>query len=117
MTKKLSSATSQSEATIPLSLSRIFNISAQLKFFIKNIWSTVQTTLTVDTNQIWRSQIIKLFSANVYDCFLLEESKCQNLFLLSEGDDDIPNPDYKKWNLIYQNLALALYSIISSLMC
>lgn len=49
-----------------------------------------------------------------YEGFLNGESKCPNIFLSSKGDDDILNPDYKKWNLIDQNLASTLYSTIST---
>lgn len=42
------------------------------------------------------------------------ETKCPTKFISYEGSVDILNPDFKKWNMIDQNLASTLYSTIST---
>ncbi|PKU78135.1 Retrovirus-related Pol polyprotein from transposon TNT 1-94 [Dendrobium catenatum] len=77
---------------------------------IKNV--TAQT-LTADNYPIWRSQVQKLFRANGFEGFLTCTIVSPPPTILATSGQQIPNPEYHTWASIDQNLATALYSVIS----
>ncbi|KAI0508127.1 hypothetical protein KFK09_014261 [Dendrobium nobile] len=79
-------------------------IPQQLKFLMSNIRSIISITLTADNYPLWRSQVLKIFKANRFDGFLDGTCLCPP----STDPTSVQN-----WVLIDQNLAAALYSIIS----
>ncbi|KAI0511154.1 hypothetical protein KFK09_011778 [Dendrobium nobile] len=80
-------------------------ISKSLKFVISNLKFLVPHSLTADNFPIWSSQIAKLFKANGFAAFLAARSATKNWD---------PNQDPQQWTVIYQNLATAMCSTISS---
>ncbi|PKU79631.1 Retrovirus-related Pol polyprotein from transposon TNT 1-94 [Dendrobium catenatum] len=80
----------------------------QLKFLMNHI-KGLSLTLNAENFPIWRSQIFKLFKANGFEGFLDGSCPCPNpSTILSETE-----MSFKTWNHIDQNLAAALYSVIS----
>ncbi|PKU82967.1 Retrovirus-related Pol polyprotein from transposon TNT 1-94 [Dendrobium catenatum] len=80
----------------------------QLKFLMNHI-KGISLTLNAENFPIWRSQIFKLFKANGFEGFLDGSCPCP--------DPSTPTSDtgmsFQSWNHIDQNLAAALYSVIS----
>lgn len=87
------------------------HIPSQLKFLIRNFKHIVQTPLTAETHQLWKAQVMKLFSANGYSGFLTGELSCPNQFSISDSGEEIENP-YEKWLLTDWNMVSALYAMI-----
>ncbi|KAL0918373.1 hypothetical protein M5K25_010377 [Dendrobium thyrsiflorum] len=88
-------------------------IPAALKFVISNIKIIVPTQLSPDNYSIWRSQVLKLLTANGFYDFLLPSASPPTQYLtLSDGAQE-PNPKYHEWVLVDQNLAAAVCSTIS----
>ncbi|PKU76820.1 Retrovirus-related Pol polyprotein from transposon TNT 1-94 [Dendrobium catenatum] len=77
---------------------------------IKNV--TAQS-LTAENHSIWRSQVLKLFRANGFEGFLDGTTAAPPTHTLDGTGQQILNPAHSTWVLIDQNLAAALYSIIS----
>ncbi|PKU62867.1 Retrovirus-related Pol polyprotein from transposon TNT 1-94 [Dendrobium catenatum] len=80
----------------------------QLKFLMNHI-KGITLTLTAENFPIWRSQVFKLFKANGFEGFLDGTCICPNPSNPS-SDTEI---SFKNWNHLDQNLAAALYSVIS----
>ncbi|PKU80139.1 Retrovirus-related Pol polyprotein from transposon TNT 1-94 [Dendrobium catenatum] len=85
-------------------------IPPQLKFLLGNIKSIISLPLTADIYPMWRSQVFKIFKANGFEGFLDGSSRCPSP---TESSSSSNNFTSQSWNLIDQNLAAALYSIIS----
>ncbi|PKU76601.1 Retrovirus-related Pol polyprotein from transposon TNT 1-94 [Dendrobium catenatum] len=84
-----------------------------LKFLMGNVKNIVAQPLTADNHPLWRSQVLKLFRANGYHGFLDGSSSIPSDNITSATGQSVPNPAYTNWILIDQNLAAALYSVIS----
>ncbi|PKU73790.1 Retrovirus-related Pol polyprotein from transposon TNT 1-94 [Dendrobium catenatum] len=80
-------------------------IPTQLKFLMSNIKSVISLTLTAENYPLWRSQVFKLFKANGFEGFL--DGSCT----YPAANDPHLSPHL--WTLLDQNLAAALYSVIS----
>lgn len=113
MDENLSSSMSQTKATRSAVPTSEIPIPSQLKFLIGTIKSTVQTILTTETHQIWRSQILKLFRANGFEGFLTGTTVCPPKLIISTENEQHENPDYLRWIMVDQNLSSALFSTIS----
>ncbi|KAL0929027.1 hypothetical protein M5K25_000966 [Dendrobium thyrsiflorum] len=102
--------TTSSSTTSPSVYTLITNsdvsIPSQLKFFMAN--------LTADNHHIWKSQLLKLFSANGFDGYLTGATPKPPKQILSDDGTFVPNLLYQTWILIDRNLFDALYSTISS---
>ncbi|PKU79283.1 Retrovirus-related Pol polyprotein from transposon TNT 1-94 [Dendrobium catenatum] len=84
-------------------------IPQQLKFLMSHIKGIISLTLTAENFPIWRSQVFKLFKANGFEGFLDDSCLCP-----SPHHQTMANElSFQTWNLLDQNLAVALYSIIS----
>ncbi|PKU84066.1 Retrovirus-related Pol polyprotein from transposon TNT 1-94 [Dendrobium catenatum] len=88
-------------------------IPSSLKFLMHNIKNIATNTLTADNYSLWRSQVQKLFRANGFEGFLTGATSSPTPTILSGSGQQISNPDYNNWISIDQNLAAALYSVIS----
>ncbi|KAI0498944.1 hypothetical protein KFK09_019842 [Dendrobium nobile] len=84
-----------------------------LKFLMSNVKNIVAQPLTADNHPLWRSQVLKLFRANGYHGFLDGSSPIPPENIVSATGQSVPNPAHTNWILIDQNLAAALYSVIS----
>ncbi|KAI0498499.1 hypothetical protein KFK09_019387 [Dendrobium nobile] len=108
-----SSSLSPSPASSSTDKSKEPKIPAQLKFLMSNVKSVISTQLSTENHPIWKSQILKLFSANGFEGFLTGTNvKPQKQLLATDGTVSL-NPLYQTWMLVDQNLAAALYSTIS----
>ncbi|PKU67006.1 Retrovirus-related Pol polyprotein from transposon TNT 1-94 [Dendrobium catenatum] len=87
-------------------------ISASLKFVVSNIKSIVSTELNQDNYAIWRSQILKIFSANGFAKFL-DSSLCSSSTSHSVESNQTQTQS-AQWNLTDQNLSTSLCSTISA---
>ncbi|KAI0524985.1 hypothetical protein KFK09_004375 [Dendrobium nobile] len=84
-------------------------IPHQLKFLVSHIKGIISLTLTADNFPLWRSQVFKLFKANGFEGFLDGTCVCPSPNDVS-SETEI---SYQTWTLLNQNLAAALYSVIS----
>ncbi|KAL0919184.1 hypothetical protein M5K25_011263 [Dendrobium thyrsiflorum] len=84
-------------------------IPHQLTFLMSNIKGIISLTLIADNYPIWRSQVFKLFRANGFEGFL--DSSCT--FPSPHTPSSSTTLSYQTWTLLDQNLAVALYSVIS----
>ncbi|KAH0470888.1 hypothetical protein IEQ34_000611 [Dendrobium chrysotoxum] len=101
-----------SSSSVPIKMSDTA-IPPQLKFLMTNVKAIINTQLTPNNYFIWKSQILKLFTANGLDGYLDGTAiKLQKQILIAEGSVSI-NPHYQTWLLVDQNLSAALYSTIS----
>ncbi|KAL0918148.1 hypothetical protein M5K25_010140 [Dendrobium thyrsiflorum] len=85
------------------------HIPQQLKFLMSSIKGIISLTLTSDNYPLWHSQVFKLFKVNGFEGFL--DGSCTYT-----PPDTLPSPttlSYQTWTLLDQNLAAALYSVIS----
>ncbi|KAI0492109.1 hypothetical protein KFK09_026374 [Dendrobium nobile] len=89
-------------------------IPPQLKFFMANVKTMVTVQLTKDNHLIWKSQLLKLFTANNYEGYLTGDIAKPPKQLLSSDGSVTVNPLYSTWMLIDQHLASAIYSTISA---
>ncbi|PKU80620.1 Retrovirus-related Pol polyprotein from transposon TNT 1-94 [Dendrobium catenatum] len=80
----------------------------QLKFLMNHI-KGISLTLNAENFPIWRSQIFKLFKANGFEGFLDGSCPCPDP---TSSSTEI-EMTFKTWNHIDQNLAAALYPVIS----
>ncbi|KAI0519466.1 hypothetical protein KFK09_006914 [Dendrobium nobile] len=88
-------------------------IPAALKFVISNIKIIVPIQLSSENYPMWRSQVLKLLTANGFSSFLLPSaSPPASHNLLSDGSKE-SNPKYQEWVLVDQNLAAALCSTLT----
>ncbi|PKU70250.1 Retrovirus-related Pol polyprotein from transposon TNT 1-94 [Dendrobium catenatum] len=94
-----------SSTTITQSQSSII-IPPQLKFVLSNIKNLVANPLTSDNYPLWRSQVEKIFAANGFQGFLDGSSQ-------KPPQDSSNTSSYAAWQLLDQNLAAALFSIIT----
>ncbi|KAI0519495.1 hypothetical protein KFK09_006944 [Dendrobium nobile] len=90
------------------------SIPPQLKFFMSNLKTMVTVQLTTDNHLIWKSQLLKLFTANNYEGYLTGDIPKPPKQLLSSDGSVIINPQYSTWMLIDQHLASAIYSTVSA---
>ncbi|PKU87110.1 Retrovirus-related Pol polyprotein from transposon TNT 1-94 [Dendrobium catenatum] len=81
---------------------------------MNNVKNVISQPLTADNHPLWRSQVMKLFRANGFDGFLDGSTACPPPVLHSEDGQSTPNPAHLNWILLDQNLAAALYSVISA---
>ncbi|KAL0918376.1 hypothetical protein M5K25_010380 [Dendrobium thyrsiflorum] len=81
-----------------------FTVPAPLKFLISNLKNLVPTQLTVDTDAIWRLQLLQHFTANGFAGHLTGETPCPL---------DSSHPDFNLRRLVDRNLISALLSTIS----
>ncbi|PKU69917.1 Retrovirus-related Pol polyprotein from transposon TNT 1-94 [Dendrobium catenatum] len=88
-------------------------IPSSLKFLMNSIKNVTAQTLTAENHSLWRSQVLKLFRANGFDGFLTGSTPPPPPQITSNSGQIISNPAYNTWILIDQNLAAALYAIIS----
>ncbi|PKU76806.1 Retrovirus-related Pol polyprotein from transposon TNT 1-94 [Dendrobium catenatum] len=88
-------------------------IPSSLKFLMNSIKNVTAQTLTADNYSIWRAQIQKLFRANGFEGFLTGTAPSPPSTILSTSGQQIANPDYTTWTSVDQNLAAALFSVIS----
>ncbi|KAI0525179.1 hypothetical protein KFK09_004571 [Dendrobium nobile] len=88
-------------------------IPSQLKFLMTNVKSVLNIQLTADSYPLWKSQILKLFTANGFDGYL-DGSTPKPTKFLSTDPKIVPNLEYYTWLLVDQNLAAVLYSTIST---
>ncbi|PKU87215.1 Retrovirus-related Pol polyprotein from transposon TNT 1-94 [Dendrobium catenatum] len=99
--------TQQEEITIP----------ASLKFVVSNIKSIVSTELNQDNYAVWRSQILKIFSANGFAKFL-DSSLCSSSTASSSSSHSAESNQSTiqsaQWKLMDQNLSASLCSTISA---
>lgn len=58
------SSTTNLETVAQSSAQMDIHIPPQLKFLMGNIKNIIHTQLMTETHQIWRAQVLKLFSAN-----------------------------------------------------
>lgn len=79
-----------------------------------NIKSIIHTQFTSDNCPLWGSQIQKLFTVNGFNGFLDGTTSKPPKQIITDSNNVAPNTNYNTWTLIDQNLAAALYSIISS---
>ncbi|PKU60283.1 Retrovirus-related Pol polyprotein from transposon TNT 1-94 [Dendrobium catenatum] len=107
-------STNQSTPQISTSTLESPQIPASLKFLMGNIKNIVAQPLSADNHPLWRSQVLKLFSANGYEGFLNGTTPAPPNLISDNTGQQIPNPQYAIWRLLDQNLAAALYSVISS---
>ncbi|PKU59088.1 Retrovirus-related Pol polyprotein from transposon TNT 1-94 [Dendrobium catenatum] len=108
-----SSSADQAASTLPTA--EFFNpqIPSSLKFLMSNIKHVIAQPLTADNHALWRAQILKLFRANGYEGFLTGLTKCpaqESSIISSPVTQQSP---HNTWILIDQNLAAALYLVIS----
>ncbi|PKU84686.1 Retrovirus-related Pol polyprotein from transposon TNT 1-94 [Dendrobium catenatum] len=96
----------------PVKMSEV-TIPSQLKFLMLNVKAVMNTQLNVDKYLLWKSQVLKLFTANGFEGYLDGSTPKPAKNIVSESRQITPNPQYLTWTLIDQNLAAALYSIIS----
>ncbi|KAI0497283.1 hypothetical protein KFK09_020506 [Dendrobium nobile] len=112
-----SSTSSQTPATssqtLPIVKMADVTIPSLLKFLMANVKSVLNIQLTVENYPLWKSQILKLFTANGFDGYL-DGSTPQPSKLVSNATEIVPNPEYYTWLLVDQNLVVVLYTTISS---
>ncbi|KAI0519159.1 hypothetical protein KFK09_006600 [Dendrobium nobile] len=90
-------------------------LSSTLKFVVSNLKSIVQIQLSPENYSIWRSQILKVFSANGFAPFLDSNFSVPSRSLPhSDGSFSSPNPEFVQWHLTDQNLSAAICSTISA---
>ncbi|KAI0510858.1 hypothetical protein KFK09_011468 [Dendrobium nobile] len=85
------------------------SIHQQLKFLMSHIKGIISLTLTAENYPLWRSQVFKLFKANSFEGFLDVSCICPSP-LAPSSETEL---SYQTWNLLDQNIAAALYSVIS----
>lgn len=90
------------------------SIPSSFKFMIANMKHIVNAQLTGENYSTWRSQVLELFCANGFEAFLDGSSLKLENFLVSTLGVTKLNLEYHKWLMSYQNLAIALCSMISS---
>ncbi|KAI0520642.1 hypothetical protein KFK09_008120 [Dendrobium nobile] len=78
-----------------------------------NVKTMVTIQLTPDNHLIWKSQLLKLFTANNFDGYLMGVVLKPQKHMLSANSSVVMNPLYTSWLLVDQHLASALYSTIS----
>ncbi|KAI0511944.1 hypothetical protein KFK09_012578 [Dendrobium nobile] len=81
----------------------------QLKFLMSHIKGVISLTLTAENFPLWRSQVFKLFKANGFEGFLDGSCTCPSSLHPTSANEI----SAQTWNLLDQNLAAALYSVIS----
>ncbi|PKU61173.1 Retrovirus-related Pol polyprotein from transposon TNT 1-94 [Dendrobium catenatum] len=79
-----------------------------------NVKTVINTQLTAENHPIWKSHILKLFSANGFSGYLDGFCASPPEFLIASDGSTTPNKVFKTWMLVDQNLASALYSTISA---
>ncbi|KAL0912647.1 hypothetical protein M5K25_018636 [Dendrobium thyrsiflorum] len=89
-------------------------IPANLKFVVSNLKNFVLVQLSPNNYAMWKSQIIKIFRANGFHCFLDSQSSPPTRFLPNQDGSSSSNPLFSQWILTDQNLAASLCSTISS---
>ncbi|KAI0516472.1 hypothetical protein KFK09_009147 [Dendrobium nobile] len=89
-------------------------ISSSLKFVISNLKNFVQQPLSPDNYSVWRSQIIKICTANGFESFLDLKFVIPDELNQNADGTFSPNPKYAQWRLTDQNLAAALCSTITA---
>ncbi|KAI0530962.1 hypothetical protein KFK09_000511 [Dendrobium nobile] len=85
----------------------------QLKFFMSNVKTMVIVQLTSENHFLWKSQLLKLFTANNFECHLTGSSAQLAKQILNDNGASVLNPLYTTWMLIDQHLASAIYSTVS----
>lgn len=75
----------------------------------------IQTLLSIEMHQNWRSQVLKLFTKNGFGSYLTGNIPYLDRFIVNEEATTIENSLHGQWILTYQNLALVLYATMSSL--
>ncbi|KAI0498246.1 hypothetical protein KFK09_021487 [Dendrobium nobile] len=89
-------------------------IPQQLKFFMANVKTMVTVQLTTENHLIWKSQLLKLFTANNFDGYLDGTIVPPAKQIVDSNGQSKTNPLYSTWLLIDQHLASAIYSTISA---
>ncbi|XP_028548626.1 uncharacterized protein LOC110093684 [Dendrobium catenatum] len=88
-------------------------IPASLKFVISNIKIIVPVQLSSDNYPVWRSQVMKLLTANGFASYLSSSTSPPATHkTLQDGSKEL-NPRHQEWVLVDQNLAAALCSTVS----
>ncbi|KAI0504725.1 hypothetical protein KFK09_015678 [Dendrobium nobile] len=87
-------------------------IPHQLKFFMANVKSMVTVQLTTENHLIWKSQLLKLFTANNFDGYLNGTTVPSEKHVTDSNGNSKTNPLYSAWLLIDQHLASAIYSTV-----
>ncbi|PKU65026.1 Retrovirus-related Pol polyprotein from transposon TNT 1-94 [Dendrobium catenatum] len=80
---------------------------------MSNVKHVVAQPLTADNHALWRAQILKLFRANGYEGFLTGITTCPAQESSTISSTATQQSPHSTWILIDQNLAAALYSVIS----
>ncbi|KAI0492930.1 hypothetical protein KFK09_027206 [Dendrobium nobile] len=111
MAEASSTAMAESGSSEP---SKEILIPPQLKFFMANVKSMVTVQLTTENHLIWKSQLLKLFTANNFDGYLTGEIPPPAKYILNSSGNSKINPLYSTWLLIDQHLASAIYSTVSA---
>ncbi|KAL0929070.1 hypothetical protein M5K25_001010 [Dendrobium thyrsiflorum] len=90
------------------------SIPPQLKFFMANVKTMVTVQLNTDNHLIWKSQLLKLFTANNYEGYLTGTTlKPPKQIQATDGSVRV-NPLFTTWMLVDQHLASAIYSTVSA---
>ncbi|KAI0519437.1 hypothetical protein KFK09_006885 [Dendrobium nobile] len=108
-----SSSTSQTEENQEVFPDDNLLIPASLKFVISNIKIIVPIQLSSDNYPVWRSQVLKLLTANGFASFLSPSPSPPPTHKIHQDGSKEPNQKYQEWILVDQNLAAALCSIVS----
>ncbi|XP_020692167.1 uncharacterized protein LOC110106573 [Dendrobium catenatum] len=108
-----SSTTTQAEGSDSSVTTAEITIPPQLKFFMSNVKTMVTVQLTSENHLIWKSQLLKLFTANSFEDHLTGVSVQPEKLILNNNGIRVLNPLYITWMLIDQHLASAIYSIVS----
>lgn len=98
---------------VPIKMAEMV-VPSQLKFLMGNIKSAMNIHLTSENYPLWCSQLMKRFTTNGFDRYLDRTTIKPPKQIVGDNGYIIPNPHYNMWILIDQNLAVALYSTISS---
>ncbi|XP_020705161.1 uncharacterized protein LOC110116056 [Dendrobium catenatum] len=106
-------SSSSSSRTMDQTTSNPAEIPSSLKLVLSHIKTIVPTSLSSDNYPIWKSQILKLLRANGFDSHIDIATAPPPRLLQQTNGSKTPNPAYLQWQLIDQNLVVALCSTIS----
>ncbi|KAI0520293.1 hypothetical protein KFK09_007765 [Dendrobium nobile] len=107
-----SQSSTSSKTSSPIKIGDV-PIQPQLKFLMTNVKSVLNIQFTAENYTLWKTQILKLFTANGFEGFL-DGSASKPPKPITSANVLKPNPEYYSWLLIDQNLAAVLYSTIST---
>ncbi|KAI0493150.1 hypothetical protein KFK09_027426 [Dendrobium nobile] len=90
-----------------------YNIPGSLKFVISNIKIIANNPLSSDNYTIWRSQVLKLLTANGFLPYIQTSTPIPDRLKIQPDGTTATNPKYSEWVLIDQNLAADICSTVS----